>query len=62
MGPIESPPKPIGLLNTNNFFDELLSFLDKAVDRGFLSQSARRILIFAPTAADLIDKLQCICL
>ncbi|MBC2863249.1 LOG family protein [Klebsiella pneumoniae] len=49
-------------MNTNNFFDELLSFLDKAVDRGFLSQSARRILIFAPTAADLIDKLQCICL
>ncbi|MBC2863371.1 LOG family protein [Klebsiella pneumoniae] len=50
--------KPIGLLNTNNFFDELLCFLDKVVDRGFLSQSTRRILIFAPTAVDLIDKLQ----
>ena len=50
--------KPIGLLNVNNFFDDLLSFLDHAVEQKFISPSARRLLISASTADELIDKLQ----
>jgi len=50
--------KPIGLLNVNGFYDKLLSFLDQAVEHEFLTSSARRIIIFAATAEQLIDQLQ----
>jgi uncharacterized protein (TIGR00730 family) len=32
--------KPIGLLNVNGFYDNLLSFLDQVVDEKFLTSSA----------------------
>jgi uncharacterized protein (TIGR00730 family) len=32
--------KPIGLLNVNGFYDNLLSFLDQAVEQKFLTSSA----------------------
>jgi len=32
--------KPIGLLNVNGFYDNLLSFLDQAVEQEFLTSSA----------------------
>ena len=50
--------KLIGLFNINNFFDDLLSFLDHAVEQKFISPLARRLLISASTADELIDKLQ----
>ena len=33
--------KPIGLLNVNGFYDNLLSFLDNAVEQEFIISSAR---------------------
>jgi uncharacterized protein (TIGR00730 family) len=50
--------KPIGLLNVNGFYDNLLSFLDQAVEQEFLTSSARQIIISAATAERLIDQLQ----
>ena len=50
--------KPIGLLNVNGFYDNLLSFLDQAVEQEFLTSSARQIIISAVTAKQLIDQLQ----
>ena len=50
--------KPIGLLNVNGFYDNLLSFLDQAVEEKFLTSSARQIIISAATAEQLIDQLQ----
>jgi hypothetical protein len=50
--------KPIGLLNVNGFYDNLLSFLDQAVEQQFLSSSAQQIIISAATAEQLIDQLQ----
>ena len=50
--------KPISLLNVNGFYDNLLSFLDQAVEQQFLTSSARQILISAATAKQLIDQLQ----
>ncbi|KAK6162998.1 hypothetical protein DH2020_002839 [Rehmannia glutinosa] len=41
--------KTICILNVNGFFDGLLSFLDYVVEKGFISQSARRIIICATT-------------
>jgi uncharacterized protein (TIGR00730 family) len=32
--------KPIGLLNVNGFYDNMLSFLDQAVEQEFLTSSA----------------------
>jgi predicted Rossmann-fold nucleotide-binding protein len=46
------------LLNVNDFDDNLLSFLDQAVEHKFLTSSARQIIIFAATAEQLIDQLQ----
>jgi uncharacterized protein (TIGR00730 family) len=50
--------KPIGLLNVNGFYDNLLSFLDQAVEQKFLTSSARQIIIFAANAEQLIGQLQ----
>jgi uncharacterized protein (TIGR00730 family) len=50
--------KPIGLLNVNGFYDNLLSFLDQAVEHKFLTSSALQIIIFAATVEQLIDQLQ----
>jgi len=50
--------KPIGLLNVNGFYDNLLSFLDQAVDQEFLTSSAQQIIISTATAEQLIDQLQ----
>jgi predicted Rossmann-fold nucleotide-binding protein len=33
------PQKPIGLLNVNGFYDNLLSFLDHAVEQNFFTSS-----------------------
>jgi len=33
--------KPIGLLNVNGFYDNLLSFLDHVMEQNFLTSSAR---------------------
>ena len=50
--------KPLGLLNVNGFYDGLLSFLDHAVEKGFLPQATRRTIISASTVDRLIDQLQ----
>ncbi|XP_051114164.1 cytokinin riboside 5'-monophosphate phosphoribohydrolase LOG7-like isoform X1 [Andrographis paniculata] len=50
--------KPVGLLNVEGFYNSLLSFIDKAVDEGFISPTARRIIISAPTAKQLVRELE----
>jgi predicted Rossmann-fold nucleotide-binding protein len=46
------------LLNVNEFYDNLLSFLDQAVEHKFITSSARQIIISAATTEQLIDQLQ----
>ena len=50
--------KPIGFLNVNHFYDGLLTFFDRAMELGFISPPARRLLISASTAEELIEKLR----
>ncbi|CAJ1883474.1 unnamed protein product [Sphenostylis stenocarpa] len=50
--------KPVGLLNVDGFYNSLLSFIDKAVDEGFISPKARRIIVSAPTAQQLMIELE----
>ncbi|KAL2468368.1 Cytokinin riboside 5'-monophosphate phosphoribohydrolase LOG1 [Forsythia ovata] len=50
--------KPVGLLNVDGYYNSLLSFIDKAVDEGFIAPSARHIIISAQTAFELMSKLE----
>ncbi|XP_010253717.1 PREDICTED: cytokinin riboside 5'-monophosphate phosphoribohydrolase LOG1 isoform X2 [Nelumbo nucifera] len=50
--------KPVGLLNVDGYYNSLLSFVDKAVEEGFISPSARHIIVSAPTAKELVKKLE----
>nr|GEX63113.1 cytokinin riboside 5'-monophosphate phosphoribohydrolase LOG7 [Tanacetum cinerariifolium] len=50
--------KPVGLLNVEGYYNSLLSFIDKAVDEGFISPSARRIIVSAPNAKQLVRELE----
>ena len=49
--------KPIGMLNTDGYFDALLSFLDHSVATGFLSERNRELLLDATTPDLLIDRI-----
>lgn len=48
----------IGLLNVDGYYNSLLSFIDKAVDEGFVAPDARRIIVSAQTAHELLSKLE----
>ncbi|KAL8227149.1 hypothetical protein R6Q57_016981 [Mikania cordata] len=50
--------KPVGLLNVEGYYNSLLSFIDKAVDEGFISPAARRIIVSAQTAQELVKQLE----
>ncbi|GMI71085.1 LONELY GUY 7 [Hibiscus trionum] len=50
--------KPVGLLNVDGYYNSLLSFIDKAVDEGFISPTSRRIILSAPTAKQLVRQLE----
>ncbi|TKY61934.1 Cytokinin riboside 5'-monophosphate phosphoribohydrolase LOG7 [Spatholobus suberectus] len=49
--------KPVGLLNVDGFYNSLLSFIDKAVDEGFISPTARRIIEHVPEQDEFASKL-----
>ncbi|KAI4963885.1 hypothetical protein ZWY2020_010312, partial [Hordeum vulgare] len=50
--------KPVGLLNVEGYYDSLLTFIDQAVEEGFINPAARRIIVSAPTAHQLMEKLE----
>lgn len=48
----------VGLLNVDGYYNSLLSFIDKAVDEGFVTPTARGIIVSAQTAHELLSKLE----
>ena len=50
--------KPVGLLNVDGYYDSLLSFVDKAVEEGFVTPAARHIVVAARTPHDLLAMLE----
>jgi len=50
--------KPIGLLNVNGFYDDLLKMLEHMVRRGFLKMENYELLIVDTTVEGLISKMQ----
>jgi uncharacterized protein (TIGR00730 family) len=57
LGQLHIEQKPIGLLNVNGFFDEVLSQLDKMVEEGFLKQANRDMLFISNSVNDLMKKM-----
>ncbi|XP_062214893.1 probable cytokinin riboside 5'-monophosphate phosphoribohydrolase LOG4 [Phragmites australis] len=49
--------KPVGLLNVDGYYNNLLSLFDKAVEEGFIDAAARKIFVLADTAGDLLAQL-----
>ncbi|KAJ4835936.1 Cytokinin riboside 5'-monophosphate phosphoribohydrolase log5 [Turnera subulata] len=50
--------KPVGLLNVDGYYNYLLTFIDKAVDDGFIHPSQRSIIVSAPNAKELVQRLE----
>lgn len=49
--------KPIGLLNTEGYYDDLLKFIDTAVDSGFVRAEHRDNIIVSSNVEELIEKM-----
>jgi uncharacterized protein (TIGR00730 family) len=50
--------KPFGLLNVSGFYDDFLTFIDRAVARGFIKPKHRALLLTSPDPTDLLDQMQ----
>ncbi|MEM9647892.1 MAG: TIGR00730 family Rossman fold protein [Bacteroidota bacterium] len=50
--------KPIGILNSNNFFDSMLRFLDTMVTQGFLKQENREMVLVDSSVEGLLEKMK----
>ncbi|KAL6614648.1 hypothetical protein ACP70R_036918 [Stipagrostis hirtigluma subsp. patula] len=50
--------KPVGLLNVDGYYDPLLALFDKGAAEGFIKQDCRDIIVSAPTAHDLLNKME----
>lgn len=48
----------MGLLNVDGYYNSLLALFDKGVEEGFIEDSARRIVVIANTAAELLKKME----
>ncbi|KAH7838402.1 hypothetical protein Vadar_025927 [Vaccinium darrowii] len=45
-------------MKQDGYYNSLLTFIDKAVDDGFIKPSQRNIFVSAPTAKELVQKLE----
>ena len=48
----------VGLLNVDGYYNSLLTFIDNAVDEGFIDPAAKHIIVSAPNAEELMCKLE----
>jgi len=49
--------KPIGILNINGFYDDLLSFVEVIIEKELLKPSYKQLLLVAETAEELLEKM-----
>ena len=49
--------KPVGILNTEGYYDHLLKWFNKAVDEGFISSKNLDELLVADSPGELIDMI-----
>ncbi len=58
LGQLGIEAKPVGILNTEGFFNPLLMQLDKMVAEGFLKQANRDMLIVSDNIEELLRKME----
>ncbi len=58
LGQLGIENKPIGILNTNDFFKPMLHQLDHMVKEGFLKQSNRDMILVSDQIKDLIHQME----
>ena len=58
LGQLTIENKPVGILNTNGFYNHTLKQLDRMVADGFLKQANRDMLLIAETIPELITKME----
>ena len=45
-------------MNVDGYYNPLLALIDKGVEEGFINVAARRILVSASTAKELLRKME----
>lgn len=50
--------KPVGLLNVDGYYNSLLALFDNGVAEGFIKPGARHIVLSAPTAKEMLAKME----
>ncbi len=50
--------RPIGVLNTNHFYDDLLNMLKKMVDRGFVKQENYDMILVNESIEGLLEQMK----
>jgi len=49
--------KPVGLLNIEDYFDPLVTLIDRAIEEGFIVPQNRQLVVVGESPAELLDKL-----
>ena len=57
LGQLGIENKPVGILNTNGYFDHILKQLDVMVKEGFLKSSNRNMILVSNSVEELIFKM-----
>ena len=57
LGQLGIENKPVGILNTNGFFNHLILQLDVMVAEGYLKQSNKEMLIISENVTDLVAQM-----
>ncbi|KKX47555.1 TIGR00730 family Rossman fold protein [Sphingobacterium sp. IITKGP-BTPF85] len=50
--------KPVGILNTNGYYDHLLLFIDHMTAEGLLKEENKSMLLFGNTIEELLEKME----
>lgn len=50
--------KPMGILNIQGFYDELISLLDSMVEKGFLKEVNRQMVLVSDNVDDLLQQMK----
>ncbi|TPX64729.1 hypothetical protein SpCBS45565_g05659 [Spizellomyces sp. 'palustris'] len=50
--------KPIGVLNTNGFYDPLIALIDRSIESGFIKPSNRELIVVRDNVSDLLTALR----
>lgn len=50
--------KPIGILNIDGFYDDLIRLVQTMVDKGFLKQVNRDMLLVSASIDELLEKMR----